>query len=332
MDYLLSLSDDAKQYMVVFTFPENIVRHNAIDVVIDVIGNENVNELVSKGMIAPGYIDDLRALQRIIFDRDEQGIFIRETVSFTSNNEELNPDAPCMQAFIPAMRDGVKYFRADIVVFGGLRSGVSSTSSQSTVNNYSGGPANFSGASTASTNEQKEFSATFFLHQICVGRQLDVTKDHIELEDTLKQAEKEGLVEVDVKQASYRSTPKGKAKHDAIIAEAQNLIRRYDIYCDVDVDSSGTARFDTGLGRDLRVPVYELEGVDPYRARFLLGLNDGEWDKMEDWTDVVESPEWFASIMEPIERAPSVDEIGRSKLQSIIEQGKAKLREETQYH
>ncbi len=156
-------------------------------------------------------------------------------------------------------------------------------------------------------------------------------RNHIELDETLKQAERDGLVEVDVKQASYRSTPKGKAKHDAIMSEAQDLIRRYDIYCDVDVDSSGTARFDTGLGRDLRVPVYELEGVDPFRARFLLGLNDGEWDKMEDWTDVVEDPKWYASIMEPIERAPSIDEIGRSKIQNIVEQGKAKLREESQF-
>jgi len=296
--------------------PENLVRHNAIDVVIDVIGDENINELVAKNLVAEGYVDDLRALQRMIFDKDQQGIFIRETISFSANNAELNPDAPMLQAFAPAMRDGVKYFRLDLTVIGGASASSSGSSG---------------GASTSTANNPKEFSATFFLHQICVGRQLDVTKDHIELEETLKQAEREGLVEVDVKQASYRSTPKGKAKHDAIMNEAQNLIKRYDIYCDVDVDSSGTARFDTGLGRDLRVPVYEFEGVDPFRARFLLGLNDGEWDKMEDWTDVVEDPKWYASIMEPIERAPSVDEIGRSKIQSIVEQGKAKLREESQF-
>lgn len=316
MDYLLSLSDDGQQHMVIFTLPENIVRHNAIDVVIDVIGDENIDELVAKNLVAEGYVDDLRALQRIIFDKDQQGIFIRESISFTANNADLNPDAPLMQAFAPAMRDGVKYFRSDITVIGGA----------------SGSSSGQSGSASASTvNNPKEFSATFFLHQICVGRQLDVTKDHIELDETLKQAERDGLVEVDVKQASYRSTPKGKAKHDEIRSEAQNLIKRYDIYCDVDVDSSGTARFDTGLGRDLRVPVYEFEGVDPFRARFLLGLNDGEWDKMEDWTDVVEDPKWYASIMEPIERAPSVDEIGRSKIQSIVEQGKAKLREESQF-
>ncbi len=306
MDYLLSLSDGAQQQMVVFTLPENIVRHNAIDVVIDVIGSDDIDGLVQKNMVALGYVDDLKALQQIIFDRDDQGIFIRDSVSFTANGHDLNPDAPLLQAFVPAVRDGVKYFRSDISVV------------------------QAAGGSSIQPVNPKDFSATFFLHQICVGRQLDVTKDHIELDETLKQAEKEGLVEVDVKQASYRSTEKGKSKHDSIMAEAQDLIKRYDIFCDVDVDSSGTARFDTGLGRDLRVPVYELEGVDPFRARFLLGLNDGEWDKLEDWTDVVEDPKWYASIMEPIERAPSVDEIGRSKLQSIVEQGKAKLREETQ--
>lgn len=324
MDYLLSLSDDAQEHMVIFTLPENIVRHNAIDVVIDVIGDENIEELVAKNLVAEGYIDDLRALQRMIFDKDEQGIFIRESISFSANHAELNPDAPLMQAFAPALRDGVKYFRSDISVIDAAN-GSSGSASSGAAGSASGG------ASKNALHNPKEFSNTFFLHQICVGRQLDVTKDHIELDETLKQAEKEGLVEVDVKQASYRSTPKGKAKHDAIMNEAQDLIKRYDIYCDVDIDSSGTARFDTGLGRDLRVPVYEYEGVDPFRARFLLGLNDGEWDKMDDWTDVVEDPKWFATIMEPIERAPSVDEIGRGKIQSIIEQGKAKLREESQF-
>jgi hypothetical protein len=317
MDYLLSLSDAAQQQMVIFTLPENIVRHNAIDVVIDVIGSEDVDDLVRKNLIAPGYIDDLQALQQIIFDKDDQGIFIRESVTFSANGSDLNPDAPMMQAFVPAIRDGVKYFRSDVTV--------SQAAGGST-----GASAGGSVASSGAATNPKEFSSTFFLHQICVGCQLDVTKDHIELEETLKQAEKEGLVEVDVKQASYRSTPKGKSKHDAIMGEAQDLIKRYDIFCDVDLDSSGIARFDTGLGKDMRVPVYELEGVDPFRARFLLGLNDGEWDKMEDWTDVVEDPKWYASIMEPIERAPSVDEIGRSKLQSIVEQGKAKLRQESQ--
>jgi hypothetical protein len=317
MDYLLSLSDSSQQQMVIFTLPENIVRHNAIDVVIDVIGSEDADDLVRKNLIAPGYVDDLQALQQIIFDKDDQGIFIRESVTFSANGSDLNPDAPMMQAFVPAIRDGVKYFRSDVTVSQAAGGSVGSSVGTSV------------GNSGAATNP-KEFSSTFFLHQICVGRQLDVTKDHIELEETLKQAEKEGLVEVDVKQASYRSTPKGKSKHDAIMSEAQDLIKRYDIFCDVDLDSSGVARFDTGLGKDLRVPVYELEGVDPFRARFLLGLNDGEWDKLEEWTDVVEDPKWYASIMEPIERAPSVDEIGRSKLQSIVEQGKAKLRQEPQ--
>ncbi len=53
MDYLLSLSDHAQQHMVVLTLPENIVRHNAIDVVIDVIGDENINDLVGKNFLAP---------------------------------------------------------------------------------------------------------------------------------------------------------------------------------------------------------------------------------------------------------------------------------------
>lgn len=325
MDYLLSLSDSAQQQMVVFTLPENLVRQPAIDVVIDVIGADDVNDLIGRNIIAPGYADDLRALQRIIFDRDAQGIFIRENISFNANGSELNPDAPFMESFVPAARDGVKYFRADVTV---IQIGTGTSGGAGTLNSTGtpGGGSTSGGGGT----DQQQLSDAFFLHQICVGRQLDVTKDHIELDSTLKRAEKAGLVEVDVKQASYRSTPAGKSKHDEIMAEAQDLIKRYDIFGDVDLDSSGVARFDTGLGHDMRVPIYELEGVDPFRARFILGLNDGEWDKMEDWTEVVEDPQWYASIMVPIEQAPSVDEIGRAKLQTVFEQGKAKLRDELQ--
>lgn len=318
MDYLLSLSDGAQQHMVVLTLTENAVRKNAVDVVLDVIGCEDLELLVENGVVAPGQVEDLKALQQIIFDKDQQGIFIRESVFLTANARDLNPDAPFMQAFVPAERDGVKYFRCDVTVIQTSAAGAPPPSQ----------------ASTASPADQqqaiKEFQSMFFLHEIAIGRDIDVTKEFPELDEVLKKAEREELVEVDVKTATYRTTEKGKRQHDVIISEAQDLIRRYDIFGDVDVDQSGVARFDTGLGRDLRVPVYEIEGVDPFRARFLLGLNDGEWDKLDNWTDVVEDPKFYAQMMEPVERAPSAEEIGRNKLMSIIDQGKAVLRQEPQ--
>jgi len=41
-------------------------------------------------------------------------------------------------------------------------------------------------------------------------------------------------------------------------------------------------------------------GVDPFRARFLLGLNDGEWNQLDNWLDLFENPQWYAEIFEPL--------------------------------
>src|SRR4029453_11092395 len=182
-----------------------------------------------------------------------------------------------------------------------------------------------------STADQiEDLSRVMFLHQIALGALIDVTKDHPELEEVIAHAEREGLIEIDVKKAAYKLTDKGTRMHDSFIAEAQDLIKRFDIYGDVDVDDSGVAHFDTGLGRDLRVPACEIEGVDPFRARFLLGLNDGEWDQLSNWAEVFRQESWYREIFAPIEQAPSVEEIGHEKLSRIIAQAKAALREEWQ--
>jgi len=88
------------------------------------------------------------------------------------------------------------------------------------------------------------------------------------------------------------------------------------------------ARFDTGLGRDLRVAVFDYEGVDPFRARFLLGINDGEWNNLSNWYECITDENWFATLFKPVESAPDGDEIGRDLLRSIIDQGKTALRSE----
>jgi hypothetical protein len=174
----------------------------------------------------------------------------------------------------------------------------------------------------------KTYGQIMFLHQMAIGFQLDVTKDFAELADLQPELERKELIDIDVKKASYKLTPAGKAVYDKYIVEAQELIKRYDIFIDSDVDATGKARFDTGLGRDLRVAVYELEGVDPFRARFLLGINDGEWNNLSNWYECIADENWYANVFRPIENAPGVDDIGRDKLINIVDQGKAALRSE----
>ena len=169
-----------------------------------------------------------------------------------------------------------------------------------------------------------------FLHQVFNGFAVDVTREFPELLEVIQYAESKGWIEVDVKSVAYKLTEIGRKVHDRYIAEAQDLIRRFDIYADVDVDSLGQARFDTGLGKDLRVPVMEIEGVDPFRARFLLGLNDGEWDELSNWMELFQDKKWYADIFAPIDEAPSTEEIGQQRLASIIDQAKSELRRQSQ--
>lgn len=317
MQYLIRLTDASAQRMVVLTLDETVARAPAIDVVFDIVGHENADELVNADILAAGQIDDFKALQHIVFERDAQGPFIRDGIEFMVNGRELDPDAPLISAFVPAEREGSKYMRCDLVVAGGPQAEAKVVPVAAA-------------AGSSSEDMIKEFARILFLHEISIGFAIDVTKDFPELTEVIKYAESKAWVEVDVKKVAYKLTAEGQKVHDKYIAEAQDLIRRFDIYADVDVDSSARARFDTGLGRDLRIPAFEMEGVDPFRARFLLGLNDGEWDQLSNWMELFEDPKWYAEMFDPIERAPSVEEIGRERMASIIDQAKSALREQSQ--
>lgn len=317
MKFELNLSDGS--HSAVLNIPESVAVRSAIDVVMDVIGSDDVQSLAAQNILSPGDVDELRALQSTIFDTDDQGKFIREEVFLKANGKDLNPDGSLMAAFLPPDASNVR--RAKLTVHN-LNAPVVATAPAATSVD----------SGSSDSNDFKEFAQLFFLHQIAVGNHLDVTKDYPELAMVLKEAEKAELIEVDVKNASYKLTAKGKQRHDEAIAEAQDVIRRFDIFIDVDFDSNGIAHFDSGLGRDLRVPVFEIERVNPFRARFLVGLNDGEWDKLENWVSLVEEEDFYAKMMEPVERAPSVEELGADKLRAIIEQGKAKLRNQPQYN
>ncbi len=317
MQYQFRLSDAGENHSCVLTLDESTVNQNAIDIVFDVIGAEDIDQLVASGVLPAGQTDELKALQKVIFDKDAQGVFIKETANFTANGKDINPDAPLKTAFAMSERDGMKYYRLDLVA--------SDSAAPATSPKQASGAAGSAAQEPASPME--DLKHAMFLHQIAVGSPIDVTKDNPELEELIAWAEKEQYIEIDVKSASYKLTERGKRVHDSYIEEAQNLIKKFDIYGDVDVDRTGTAHFDTGSGRDLRVAAFEMEGVDPFRARFLLGLNDGEWDKMPNWNQRINEISFYNEVFAPIERATSIEEIGEEKLAAIIDQGKAKLRQ-----
>lgn len=311
MNYLMRLSDSQNRYLVVFTLDEKLVQQPAVDVVFEIIGGDNAQQLVAAGTLSAGQVEDLRALQKIIFDRDQEGMFINEKVNFLANGRELNAEAPLCRAFVPSERDGLKYMRLDLVVVSGNEV-----------------PQPTTGSNSMSIPEQiKAFSRLLFIRRLARGTAVDVTNDYPELTEVIAWGEKDSLIEIDVKKAAYKLTDKGRRLHDSYIAEAQDLIKRFDIYGDVDVDGSGRAHFDTGLGRDLRVAAFEMDGVDPFRARFLIGINDGEFDQDFDWISALVDEGWYREIFAPIERAPSIEEIGRDNMARIMDQAKELLRQ-----
>jgi hypothetical protein len=172
------------------------------------------------------------------------------------------------------------------------------------------------------------FGEMLFLHQIARGFAIDVTRDDPDLMDFVAAAEKKQLLEIDTARAAYALSPAGRSLHDAWMEEAQDLVHRFDIFGDVEMDRDGTVRFDSKMGQDWRVPAYELANVDPFKARFLIGLNDGEWDHLEGWQGKLLDERFYDEVFAPIEAAPSVDDIGRDRLRFVVEEGNAILRED----
>lgn len=304
MQYLLNVCDSKKKHLVVLALTADAVSHSAIDVVFDVMASEP-QKLIESETLLEGQLTDFNALQSLIFDRDEQGLFIREGMEFKANGKDLNPDAKMSHAFVAAQKEGMEYKRCELIV-GGFKRDDSSPSSQH--------------------GQIDDLARLFFLHQLAIGSVVDVTKENLELTDVIKWAEDENLIEIDVDKAVYKLTAKGIRMHDSYIEEAQSLIDRFDIFSDVDIDTKNEIHFDTALGADLRVPVYELEGIDPYRARFLLGLNDGEWDNLDNWTSQILNEKWYREIFDSIDKSPSVEDIGEGVIKNILEQGKITIR------
>jgi hypothetical protein len=322
MKYLVHLTDSSGEHTVLITLSEEEVQKTAVDVVFDIIGCDKPEELVKEGVVSEAQLEDLKIFQRLIFARDDQGLFIRDGIEFKANGKDLNPDVAFNEVFVPAESEGLKYLRCELAISAPEAIPVvTSVKSKSS--------SDIATAQKESQEQQmKAFARIMFLHQIALGSTIDVTKDHPEIDEVIAWAEREELIEIDVQKAAYRLTAKGKALYEGYVQEAQDLIKKFDIYGDVDLDSSGTVRFDTGLGNDLRVALFELNGVDPFRARFLIGLSDGEWDQLSNWQEVIQDVSWYERMFEQIEQAPSVDDIGRDTLLHIQDEGKAMLRRE----
>ena len=136
----------------------------------------------------------------------------------------------------------------------------------------------------------------------------------------------EELVRPSGEPSTYTVTDRGGQVLTDMAAEAESYGDRYELFADVVYDPESSAvEFDTGNGSDLRVAVYEAEGLDPLRAVFVQLLAEGALDtSLSDWRDAIREQEFFDELLAPVADRDTVEE---SALDRIIEAGLAHLDE-----
>lgn len=305
--YIVEITDDARTGKLVLPMQKQDIQRPAIDFVFDVLGSPDPERLAREFHLAPADVAWLGRLKRTIFEEDGQDLVIREGISFEANHEILDPDASLDEYFVPRRRPGSDseiYVCAIEVVSGSANRG--------------------------QRRQMLPYQLLFMLHQFRRG--YAIKADEVDLlRDLTEEAEGRGLLRFDMGKGTFVPTPEGEQAHRRMVAEAQDLIRRFDIYADVDLEYGGDVHFGTGSGQDLRVAMYELAGIDPFRARFILGLNDGEWDDLPDWPRRILDPAWFDEIFSYVEQCPGVEDIGRHRLEQVHDAGRRELRGEAEF-
>ncbi|MDE2823326.1 MAG: hypothetical protein OXK79_07455 [Chloroflexota bacterium] len=136
----------------------------------------------------------------------------------------------------------------------------------------------------------------------------------------------EGLVERPADSGTFEITELGMEALHEMTAEAENVIERYEVFADVLCDpESGECDFGTGAGIDLRIPVYEAEGLSPVRVVLLVELCGGEFVRIDvDWRLAIQDREFFEALLPVVER-PLVD---AQDLDAIIDAGFAYMEQQ----
>jgi len=118
----------------------------------------------------------------------------------------------------------------------------------------------------------------------------------------------------------FEITEAGRQAIGKAIAETDTYIDQYDVFKDVLYDAdSGSLEFETGVGRDLRVQIYEHDDQDPVRIVFLLRLYDSTFDEGESaWRESIHSEQFFGEILSPILNAERVDQ---HMVETILNEG-----------
>ena len=139
----------------------------------------------------------------------------------------------------------------------------------------------------------------------------------------------EGLMERPTESGPFEVTEPGMEALHEMTAEVENVLERYEVFGNVLYDpETGECEFVTGVGDDLRIPVYEAEAVSPVRAVLLVELCDGELARMsDDWRTAIHDREFFDALLLPVVERPLVDD---EDIDAIIDAGFAFMEQQAQ--
>ncbi|HGJ66250.1 TPA: hypothetical protein ENS27_12865 [bacterium] len=170
-----------------------------------------------------------------------------------------------------------------------------------------------------------DFRQIFILYMADKFGYFSDPKDIPELSTLIDEIDKQGLIYHD--NIKCLLTPKGDSLLKSIANEAEFYINNYDIYGDVYIKGYTKIMFYTGYGDNLIVPVFLKEGINPYRALFLVALYFGNLDELAFDFSRLFLNETFEGIYCSISDSPDGKEIGSDLLNRIIVEGKSKLLE-----
>ncbi len=121
----------------------------------------------------------------------------------------------------------------------------------------------------------------------------------------------------------YRLTEDAEERLDRADSEVKAAVRLYDLFADVVYDDHGRIEFGTGRGSDLRVDVYESEGLDSAETVLLRHLYDGTLDGLDaDWREAVLDEDFFVELLIDLADREPID---ADVLDAIVEAGFAHL-------
>lgn len=230
----------------------------------------------------------LETLHRRVFVGSGPDLEIREGVEILAGEEPLDPEAPVRQLFADARGPVVLTVRSD----------------------------------DEASRQARHMQAYGLMGLVWASREdgLVLGADKVErMQDLLLLAERRDLLRHDPARHRFVLTETGRRMAEGLEREAEELVHRFDLFADVSGRSGGTIRFGTGHGEDLRIPMWERAGLEPFRARFVLGLLDGEFAEDPEFPLVLQRAAWFAKVFAPVEEAPHAEDMPPGALERVAD-------------